>query len=156
VVVGNPAFTIASLATSSSLVAGRESGSVDNSTNLYVDVAVRVRTRAGSSPSAGTIELWGIPSFDGTNWPNVFDGTDSAETVTSRDILSGSGRLLASTPTDTTSSRDYELNCPSLADVFGSLPLMWSYFITHNTGVNLDSTGANHLMYQVATYDTVI
>lgn len=144
--ISAPTFTLASLAASSTLVAGRESAAVDNSTTRYTDCAVRLRTRTGTSPTAGVIELWCIPSIDNSTWPDVFDGTDSAETVTSRDILFNSGRLIAITATDTTTGRDYELLCPSMRDVFGILPQRWVFFVTHSTVAALDSTGGNHVL----------
>ena len=139
-----PTHTMASLATSATLVAGRESDAVDNSSTKYLDFQIKQEVTTGTGPSAGTIELWIIPSFDGSTWPNVFDGTDSAETVTSRDILYGSGRLGASTATDTTNDRTYELTVPSVRDLFGTAPQKFVLFITHNTGVNLNSTEGNH------------
>ncbi len=153
--ISAPTLTAASLATSSTLVAGRESNAVDNSTTKYLDAQVRYKVTAGSSPAAGTIELWAIPSIDGTNYPDVFDGTDSAETATTRDILYGSGKLIASTPTDATSSRAYELICTSMRDVFGTLPQKWVFFLVHSTGVNLDATGGNHVMHLYGNYENI-
>lgn len=151
-----PAHTMASLATSSTLVAGRESTAVDNSSTLYLDVQIKQKVTTGTTPSAGTIELWIIPSFDGTTWPDVFDGTDSAETVTSRDVLYGSGRLGASVATDTTSDRVYELTVPSVRDLFGSLPQKFVLFIVHNTGVNLNSTESNHDAIVEGVHESII
>lgn len=148
-----PTHTIASLATSSTLVAGRESDAVDNSSTKYLDVAIRRPVTSGSSPSAGTIELWVIPSLDGSAWPDVFDGTDSAETVTSRDILYGSGRLGASVATDTNSNQIYELLVPSIRDLFGTAPQKFSLFLVHNTGVNLNATPGTAIL--TGTYETV-
>lgn len=148
-----PTHTIASLATSSTLVTGRESTAIDNSSTKYLDIAIRRPVTTGSSPSAGTIELWAVPSLDGSTWPDVFDGTDSAETVTSRDILRGSGKLIASTPTDTTSNQIYELLCPSVRDVFGTVPQKFVLFLTHNTGVNLNATPGTAIV--TGAYETV-
>lgn len=142
--ISAPTHTLASLATSATLVAGQESNAVDNSSTKYLDIAIKQKTTTGTNPSAGTIELWVVPSLDGSTWPDVFDGTDSAETVTSRDILFGSGRLGASVATDTTSDRTYELLVPSLRDLFGTVPQKFVLFLVHNTGVNLNSTGGNH------------
>lgn len=150
-----PTHTMASLATSSSLVTGRESTAVDNSSTKYLDIQIFQKVTTGTSPTAGTIELWLIPSFDGTTWPDVFDGTDSAETVTSRDILRACGKLAASTPTDTTSNQTYPLTVPSVRDVFGTVPQKFVLFITHNTAVNLNSTESNHDAVVEGTYETV-
>ena len=156
--VSAPTFTLASLATSSTLVAGRESDAVDNTTNKYLDFSVTWKIRTGTSPTANkSIELWVVPVLDGgTTYPDVFDGTDSAETATSRDILRGCARLAASVLTSSTSDVDYFLHCPSIAELFGGfVPEKFSYFVTHDTGVNLNSTGGNHVGYMRGLYETV-
>lgn len=146
---------IASLATSSTLVAGYESDVLDNTTNLYLDYLISGKVTTGTSPSAGTIEIWAIGMQDDSTWPDVFDGTTSAETVTSRDILYACGRLVASITTDTTSNRGYPFGPVSLASLFGgSVPAKTVFFTTHNTGVNLNSTGGNHTLVQKGVYAT--
>ena len=147
-----PAHTIASLATSATLTTGRESTAVDNSTTKYLDIAIRRPVTTGTTPTAGTIELWIIPSLDGTTYPDVFDGTDSAETVTTRDILYGSGRLGASIPTDTTSNQIYELLVPSLRDLFGTAPQKFVLFLTHSTVAALNATPGTAIL--TGSYET--
>lgn len=147
-----PTHSIGSLATSSTLVAGQEANAIDNGTTKYLDIEIYRPVTTGTTPTAGTIELWLIPSFDGTTWPDVFDGTDSAETVTSRDILRACGRLAASTPTDTTSNRTYPLHVPSVRDIFGTVPQKVGQFLTHSTGVNLNSTAGTPIIN--GTYET--
>jgi hypothetical protein len=153
-----PTFTLASLATSSTLVAGQESNAIDNTTTKYLDFSITYLITTGTTPTVSkTIELWGIPSVDGgTTYPDVFDGTDSAETATSRDILRSSARLLASVLVSATSNVGYWLNCPSVADRFdGFVPEKFSLFVTHDTAVNLNSTAGNHVGYVRGLYETV-
>lgn len=152
-----PAFAVQSLGSSSGLTAGYESGTVDNTSNLYIDYAAKMEATTGTSPTdAKSIELWVIPAIDGSDWPDVFDGTTSAETVTSRDILFGSGRLAASVKTDNTSDRHYELVVPSVAALFdGFLPQKFVFFLVHDTGVNLNSTAGNHVLTMVGGTETV-
>ena len=80
-------ITLASLASDTSLLTGRESAVIDNTANLYLDFLISGKITAGTSPTAArSIEVWAVGSWDGTNWPDVFDGTESAETITSADI----------------------------------------------------------------------
>lgn len=147
--------TLASLAASSTLVAGREATSVSNSSNKYLDELLSGMVTTGTSPAAGKIEVWVIAKSDDTNWPDVFDGTDSAETATSRDILMACGRLAWSVVTDTTSNRAYHFSNVSIASLFGgSMPKEWTVFVTHSTTAALNATGGNHRISHTPVYAT--
>jgi hypothetical protein len=151
-------ITLASLATSSTLVAGRESTAVANTSNLYLDYKLSGKITTGTSPSAAkSIEVWVVPTINDTpTYPDVFDGTDSAETVTSRDILAACARLAALIPTDNTSDRTYPFVCGSVASLFGGLcPDQFSVFVVHDTGQNLNSTAGNHELSVQGAYETV-
>jgi hypothetical protein len=151
-------ITLASLATSASLVAGRESTAYDNTSNLDLDALLSGKITTGTSPTtAKLIQVWVVPILNDTpTWPDVFDGTDSAETVTSADILAQCGRLAASMKTDATSDRTYAFNAGSVAALFGGvLPSKFVVFVTHNTGVNLNSTAGNHEISIQGVYETV-
>lgn len=139
-------ISLASLPSSSSKLAGQESSSVDNTTNLYVDALVSGKIRVGSSPTANkTIEVWVYSSISDTpTYPDVFDGTDSAETVTSDGVKFACLKLLKVISIESTSSRDYYIANESIAQLFGFMPKYWGLFVTHDTGVNLDSTSGNH------------
>ena len=150
-------ITLASLATSATLVAGRESTAVSNASNPYLDRTLSGKITTGTSPTAGTIQVWVVPATNDTpTWPDVFDGTDSAETVTSADILAAAGALAAVIATDATSDRTYPFYCGSVAALFGGvLPRDFVVFVTHNTAVNLNSTGGNHEVTSMGVYETV-
>lgn len=144
-------ITLASLATSSTLLAGRESGSVVNTTNLDLDHLVGGIIMVGTTPTINTtIEVWVVAPREASGgtyvWPDVFDGTDSAETITSAGIKYSICRLLASIAVDaTTSDRPYDFAPVSIASLFGGvMPPSYVIFVTHNTGVNLNATGGNH------------
>jgi hypothetical protein len=140
-------ITLASLATSATKVAGRESTAIDNGTNLYVDALVSGKITTGTSPTADkTIEIWAYAAHDETpTYPDVFDGTDSDETVTSTYVKAGALRLLATLVVANTSDVTYWLAPTSVAQAFGGiLPRRWGLFVTHDTGVNLNATGSNH------------
>lgn len=149
-------ITLASLATSSTLVAGREGTAIDNSSNLYLDFLLSGKVTTGTSPTGGVIELWVVAELTDSAYPDVFDGTDSAETVTSRDILFAGARLAGAVSVDTTSNRTYYFSKISVASLFGGVcPRKFVPFVTHSTGVNLNSTGSNHALTTQGVYETI-
>lgn len=140
-------ITLASLATSSTLVAGQESTAVSNTTTLAIDYLLGGKITTGTSPTAARfIEVWVYAAFDDTpTYPDVLDGTNSAETFTSVDIKASSMALAAVIPTDNTSDRTYYFAGISIASLFGGrMPAAFGVFVTHSTGVNLNSTAGNH------------
>lgn len=150
-------ITLASLASDTNLLAGTESDAIDNSTTLALDYLISGKVTAGTSPTAArSIEVWAVGSWDGTTWPDVFDGTSSTETVTSADIKAATCRLLSAMATANTSDRTYFFGPVSVAAVFGGVvPKKFVIFVVHNTGVNLNSTAANHQIRLQPVYETV-
>lgn len=151
-------ITLAGLASSSTFVAGRESTVVDNTTNEYVDALLSGKITVGTTPTANTqIRVYVFsPINDTPTYPDVMDGTDSDETVTSVGVGQGYLKLLAVLNVDSaTSNRPYAFGQVSVAGAFGGvLPARWSVFVTHNTAVNLNNTGGNHeISYQGIKYD---
>jgi hypothetical protein len=131
------------LASSATHVAGWESGAIDNTSNLYLDYRVAVKITAESAGlSAGEIRVHLVGPLDDSNWPDVFDGTESAETVTDTEIRDAICRLGAVTATDTTASRVYYLEIPSVRAKFeGLMPKKFVIFITQSTGTTLETSG---------------
>ena len=150
-------ITLASLASDTNLLTGRESATIDNSTNLYLDILISGKITAGTSPTASrSIEVWAVGSWDGTNWPDVFDGTESAETITSADIKASVCRFVAAMATANTSDRTYHFGPVSLASAFGgTLPPKVVLFVTHSTGVALNSTAGNHQIRLQPVFQTI-
>ena len=74
-------MSLASIATSSTFVAGAESAIVDNTSNLYVDAIVGGKITVGTTPTANTqIQISVFTPIDSTpTYPDVMDGTDSVE-----------------------------------------------------------------------------
>ena len=134
---------LAGLASSSTHVAGWESGAVDNTTNLYLDYRVTAKITVESAGlAAGQIRLYLVGMLDDSTWPDVFDGTESAETVTDTEIRDAICRLGAVTDTDTTASRVYYLEVPSVSAVFnGQMPSKFVVFITQSTSTTLETSG---------------
>jgi len=150
-------ITLASMATDTNLLTGRESATIDNSANLFLDYLVSGKITAGTSPTAArSIEVWAVGSWDGTSWPDVFDGTESAETITSADIKASICRFVAAMATANTSDRTYHFGPVSLAAAFGgTLPPKVVLFVTHSTGQNLNSTAGNHQIRLQPVFQTV-
>ena len=150
-------ITLASLASDTNLLAGQESTSLDNSANLYLDYLVSCKITTGTSPTtARSIEVWAVGSWDGTNWPDVFDGTNSAETITTANHKNAVCRFIAAMATDATSNQTYHFGPVSVASAFGGLmPVKVVFFVVHNTGVALNSTAGNHQIRIQPYYETV-
>jgi hypothetical protein len=131
------------LASSTTHVAGWESAAIDNTSDLYLDYRVTAKITAESSGlTAGEVRLYLVGMLDDSTWPDVFDGTQSAETITDTEVRDAICKLAAATDTDTTASRVYYLECPSVAAVFGgNTPSKFVIFITQSTVAALETTG---------------
>lgn len=144
-------ITLASLASSSTLVAGRASTHVDNTSNEDIDHLVSGKIRVGTSPTAGTvIQLWAyapISMSSGTPSYGLVTGSDAAATWASVNQKMSGAIQIWGTSVDSTSDRDYFIPPISIADAFGQLPPFWGVFVTHSTAVNLNSTGSNHALH---------
>jgi len=136
---------VESLASDTNLLAGIESSVIDNTTDGFADIIVSGKVTTGTSPtSARQIEVWAV-AWDGVNWPDVFDGTSSSETITSFIIKTAICRVVAIMPVNSTSDRAYYFSGVSLRGAFGGcLPSKVVLFIVHNAAVNLNATAGNH------------
>lgn len=147
------------LASSSTFVGGRESTEIDNSTNKYDDVFLSGQVTVGTTPTTNTqiiVYVFSRTSQDTPTYPDVMDGTDSDETLTSAGVGQGFLKQAAVMNVDsTTSNRAYAFGPVSLAPLFGgNMPKFWSIFVSHNTGVALNSTAGNHFFKYVGVkYD---
>lgn len=140
-------ISLASLATDANKLTGQEGDAVDNSSDLFLDVQLSGKITTGTSPTdAKTIEVWVYgESLDDDTYNDVLDGSDSAETITSADIKFAALKPVAVLQTNNTSDRTYYFGPVSLARLFGgTMPRQWGVFVTHDTGVNLNSTAGNH------------
>lgn len=149
---------LASLATSTSKLAGWETAELDISAlGPVIDVLFNVKITTGTSPTdAKSIEVWAIAcNADGT-YPGVFDGTSSAETIASAALKLGLCRIpLVVFGTNNSSDQAYEATGLSLSSVFPSLPKRIVLFVTHDTGVNLNSTAGNHVIGYIPIYENI-
>jgi len=144
---------VASLASDTNLLAGLESSIIDNSSTGYDDRLLSGKITTGTSPTASRqIEVWAI-GWDGSGWPDVFDGTTSSETITSSDIKNAICKPVAIMSTNSTSDRTYWFTGVSLRQAFGgTMPEKCVLFIVHNTGVALNATAGNHAIYATRVY----
>jgi hypothetical protein len=137
------------IATSATFVAGVESAVIDNTSNKYVDALVAGTWTAGTTPVINTQVMIYVGSVrdDAPFYPDVFDGTASAETLTSAGVGTGFLKLGAILNVDSvTTARVYDCGPFSVAALFGGImPLKWFLFIAHNTGVNSNTTAGNHV-----------
>lgn len=153
-------ITLTGLGTSSTLVAGRESTGLSNASNKYLDELVAGLITVGTTPTASTyIEVHAVGALDDTpTYPDVFDGTDSAETVTSAAIKAAICRPIGIMLVDaTTSDRGYPFAPSGIRQLFGdALPPAHAIFVTHSTAVNLNATAANHYIKHTPVYATLV
>lgn len=147
-------LTLASLPTSSTLLVGREATAIVNTTDLDLDKPVTGLVTVGTSPTASTyIEVWATMPLKiasgAATWGDSMTGSDAAFTATSAAIKRSMFRLIACIDVDaTTSNRGYPFVGRSLAEAFGGIvPPMINFFVTHSTGVNLNSTAGNHYLH---------
>lgn len=137
------------VATSSTFVAGVESNVYDNTSNKDNDVLIAGTWTVGTTPTINTQCLVFVFAIrdDAPAYPDVMDGTSSAETVTSAGVGSGFLKLGATIIVDSiTSDRAYGVGPFSVAALFGGVcPPKFGLFITHNSGVNSNSTAGNHV-----------
>lgn len=145
------------LASSSNWTAGWESGAIDNTSVLYDDYRITAKLQVESTGlSAGEARMYLVGPLEDASWPDTFDGTESTETVTDTEIRDAICRLAAVTVTDTTASRVYYLECPSVAAVFGgNLPKKFLIFISQSTGTTLETTGDPNQVYVTGSYYNV-
>jgi hypothetical protein len=147
-------ITLGGLASSSTLLAGREGTVVDNTSTLAEDYNIGGKITVGTTPTIDTrIEGWIYTNLTGlTTYPDVMDGTDSDETVTSAAIKRAAMTLAFVLDIDsTTSNRTYWIKEFSLVQRLGGvIPQKFGLFVTHNTGATLNATAANHQLSYLA------
>lgn len=151
---------LASLATSSTRTAGRESTAISNTTNKYLDYLVAFKFTTGTTPTVNKqFDAWAYFSLNDTpDYPDVIDGTDSAETITSENVRNSALTPLRSILVDSTSDRTYFSSVLSLAALHPSLGPMTHHglFGAHDTVAALNATAGNQAGWATPIYGTVI
>lgn len=143
----NTAITmdLSALAASATLIAGRESTEIDNTTNKYIDAMVSGSFTVGTTPAITgglVIYLWGADTSLGTTPLKTLDGTDSNEALTTTEL--GMLKFASFTPVlVNTSDTQYFISPFSVADKFGHMPKFWGLFVVHNMTAALRTDAAN-------------
>lgn len=141
-------LTLASLATNAAgvFLAGQESTAVDNTTNNDLDhlLSGTIQVSSTAPTVLRSINIYAYAPVSvaaGTpTYPDVLDGTDSAETMTSANVMNSALRWVASITIDATASRSYSFAPVSIASLFGGvMPRFWGVFVAHDTAQALQS-----------------
>lgn len=150
-------ITLASLATDANLLAGRESTAIDNSTNKYLDYLLAGQITTGTTPTTSKeLRVYVCGIINDTTWPDVLDGTDSAETFTTSNIRDSSCKIASSMTTTATSDQTSWFAPVSVSALFGgNPPLKFVVWVVHNSAVNLNATGSNHVISITPIYRTI-
>ena len=155
-------MTLASLAASSTLLAGRESTALSNASNKYLDLLVAGFFKtAASNAQVGSINVAVVGSLDDTpTWPDVFDGTDSAETVSLQNVYDQVCKIVAQITTTATNALVWPFGPIAIAGLFGgALPVQHVLFVSQSaeTSTNAwDATEGSHSVKNTPVYATVI
>lgn len=151
-------ITLASLATSSTLLVGRQSTVVSNTANLFIDYGIAGIVSVGTTPTINTvIHVMAFGSLNDTPvYPGAFTGTDAGRTIVNSGTKGGAVVYLAILNVPATASNvAYPFLPVSLVRAMGGfLPKNHGVFVTHSTGVNLNATGGNHAIYHTGAYGT--
>jgi hypothetical protein len=143
-------ITLASLANSTAGV-GRQATLIDNTTNLYTSALISASIKLGTSPSNNAPVFLYLIRSDNNGTPILDDGggaSDAAWTQNNAPLL-GVLKSKAAASTGDVLSGVFDTK------FLGSLGAKWTIGVVNNTGVNLDSTGGNHVISYTGITQTV-
>lgn len=139
---------LVSIATSATWVTGWVSGTIDNTTNLDLDITVAGKITLGNAATAGEIRLYAFAMLDDSNWPDLLsagtEGTEGTATVHTTTIRDATMVLVCAfvTRADPGTDDNYSIPQISLRGAFGGfLPAKCALYLAHSTGVNLAASG---------------
>ena len=157
----NTAITLdlSSLATSSTFIAGQESGQIDNTSDKYLDCLVQadgIVGHASTAPTVGqviAIYVWGSDTSLATTAIDQLDGTGSAETITLTAL--NNLRLGATLPVvSATAALSYYCLPFSVAALFGGvMPKFWGLYVAHNHTGALGASNNSKFRFVGIKYD---
>lgn len=146
-----------SLAASSTLLGGAESAAVDNTSNKYEDYLIGGYIKAGAANSqVGAIEVYVVGMLNDTEWPDVFDGTDSTETTTA-EMKATVCKTVAYITTTATNDRVYYFGPVSVKEAFGgAMPKKFVVFVTQTAQTSTNALASSgHKISVTPVYATV-
>lgn len=129
-------ITLASLASSTAGV-GRQSTIVDNSTNLFQRIHVFFQVTTGTSPTANRSIRFFLLKGDASSANIRTDNagaTDAGITILTADQIYG---VLTNSTSDQAYRGSFTIENPGP---------FWGIAVVHDTGVNLNATGGNHVL----------
>ena len=149
-------ITLASSPASATLVAGRESTALVNTSNLYEDYLLSGKITTGTSPTATSIRIYAYAQLFATGpvYPDVMDGTDSVETFASVEARDSALVLAKAISVNTSNDITYWFGAISIRALFGEVPAAWGVWVTQDTGAILNATGSNHAIWHQGVYRT--
>lgn len=130
----NFTITLASLA-SSTVGVGRQSTLVSNSSN-YPGVEIHLKAKLGSSPAAGTVQVYLLRGGSATNTDSA-GASDAGITVITADQIASLPTLASPSTGDVL---DYAFMVP---ESLGPIGDTWGIAVVQNTTVNFNGTGSN-------------
>lgn len=145
-------ITLASLASAAS----RESNTVDNTSNKYLDALVMLKVKTNASAPAGDkavhVYCWGTADYTATaTYPDTVTGADAGITPNNPTQLKYLGSIFTAS-----ASTSYQSLLGSIAERFGgTLPAKWGVVVTNATGNALDATGGSFELQYQGIYATV-
>ena len=149
-------MTIASLASDTNLLVGREGPLIDNSVLGYADYHVGgffQLAASGTLTANRSIELWAVAPISDSLWPSPFAGSDGGRTISLQANKNTICRFVYSTFTTSTNGSIYRFSGASVASAFGGfLPEKFTLFLTQNTGQALDSNASLHAIHIKGVY----
>lgn len=145
-------ITLASLATSSTFIAGRNSTIVSNTSNQFIDCIVSGQVTVGTTPTVDkqiAVYVYAPIKIASSTFSypiattTMLTESDAAATFEAYQLAQL--RLAATAYVIATSDRSYAFEPFSVRALFGGiLPPKWGIYVAHNTGVNLNATAGNH------------
>lgn len=149
-------ITLTGLNYDASFVAGRESAAISNASDRYLDYLIAGKIGLGAFATVGAVvQICVVGSVDGVTWPDAFDGTNSAATVTAG-VKNSICRVVAAPAGDFSANQVISFGPVSVASAFGGvLPKAFVVFVINGSGIALSSTAANHKITLTPVYETV-
>ena len=123
---------------------------IDNSSLLYMDVAVNGTIQCGTVTADGTIDFYISASYDGVEYMGGCDAGDADITwgTTGNTTVNGEFNILFAVSVNvdaTDDDNDMDFTIPSVAAICGGLmPSKFAVIMENNTGVTLHATGTNN------------
>ena len=146
-----------SLASSSTFLSGWTSAWIDNTSTLALNSIVTGSIQSGTSPLAGSIQLYAYAEFPDGADPDLFssgtEGTQGTASVHDSEQLDASFVFLWSSAVDTTSDQHHVIPPRSIRQAFGFMPRKWALYIAHDTSAALKSSGSViHVDHEIGQY----